>query len=427
MEKTIRTRFPQDELYGPLVIPEYCWPIIDCPEFQRLRSIMQLGPVHYIYAGATHSRFEHSLGVAHLANKFMEHINSVQPELGIEPKHSQAVVLAGLCHDLGHGPWSHTFCSFLSSHHCEVVHEERSIEIFELIVSKYKIEIDPDVVRAVGNFILGLEAVGFPEWMSHVVADHSHDVDIDKFDYLGRDTNRALGLTRFEYERLILNARIVENEIAWKVSDMSLLDRMFFNRNDMFRRVYQHRVVHAIECMICDCLEAANEKLHLTEAGYDLDMFLKMDDRLMHAIENGEAGEEAQKIALRIVERKFYKCVGEIRLRSDNAVGLSYSQKPCEDMQEDIAEQSGHVISADLIRVGKASFRYGLKNRHPLLDIPFWHEGGTKVEKVTSADLSSIAPVHFQERALRVYSTDPECYDKALMAFNIWKRNKCQQ
>eukprot|EP00658_Telonema_sp_P-2_P075266 TRINITY_DN64764_c0_g1_i1.p1 TRINITY_DN64764_c0_g1~~TRINITY_DN64764_c0_g1_i1.p1 ORF type:complete len:142 (+),score=30.67 TRINITY_DN64764_c0_g1_i1:141-566(+) len=83
--------------------------MIDTPEFQRLRSIKQLGGTSFVYQTASHSRFEHSLGVAWMATDWAQMLQQVQPELGITEQHILCLQLAGLCHDLGHGPFSHMF------------------------------------------------------------------------------------------------------------------------------------------------------------------------------------------------------------------------------------------------------------------------------------------------------------------------------
>lgn len=98
-----------DPIHQSIKMEGLCLRIIDTVEFQRLHHLKQLGVCDYVFRGATHSRFIHSLGVAHLAEKLICHLRDKQPELNITESDILCVKVAGLCHDLGHGPFSHVF------------------------------------------------------------------------------------------------------------------------------------------------------------------------------------------------------------------------------------------------------------------------------------------------------------------------------
>lgn len=423
-----RAHSPQDEVYGPLEIPAYCWPIIDTPEYQRMRHIPQLGCAHLVYPGATHTRFEHCLGCAHLASVFMNHISTVQPELNVKPEWCQAVIVAALCHDLGHGPWSHCFEAIAELYSTELDeewdHEEMSGKILRYIVAKkeYAIDIDRKVIDAACSFIKGQEFPGYPKWLSRIVANHDCDIDIDKFDYLARDRNRSLSSCKFEYDRLIWHCRVIEGQLAWKISEIPTIERMFFNRNDMHQRVYQHRVNVAYKELVLDMIKAAEGSLDIASALSDPNLFCQLDCRLTCLIEEGECGEEAQKIALAIKQRKAYKCIGELRVRPGNDEGLLYSQSPKDQLLQDIADATG--IDVDKLRVTKMFFRYGLGKDHPLLHVPFWKPGCDGIIRLNEEDISCIVPAHFAETGMRIYVTDDALVQQAKRGFEQWKNER---
>ncbi|KAE8961205.1 hypothetical protein PR003_g31205, partial [Phytophthora rubi] len=133
-----------DCVHGLMTFEPICMRIIDTLQFQRLRNLHQLGPASFVYIGATHSRFEHCLGVAYLAEKMMESIRSHQPWLPIIKEDVLCIKIAGLCHDLGHGPFSHVFDGLfldqlrkkkLISQSFKWSHEQGSVDMFDFLLA----------------------------------------------------------------------------------------------------------------------------------------------------------------------------------------------------------------------------------------------------------------------------------------------------
>lgn len=96
-----------DPIHQTIPLDDQVVKMIDTPEFQRLRDLKQLGTTCFVFPGASHNRFEHSIGVSHVSRQFIDHLHFEQPELGITDNERMYVRIAGLCHDLGHGPFSH--------------------------------------------------------------------------------------------------------------------------------------------------------------------------------------------------------------------------------------------------------------------------------------------------------------------------------
>ena len=160
--------------------------IIDTPQMQRLRGLKQLGTAELVYTTATHTRFEHSLGVGHLAEKKVKGIAERQPRLGITEKDVLCVKIAGLLHDLGHGPFSHVYDGLFRSelkkkasyndHLYEDVplecrkmmrgwkHEDASLSMIDALLKNLGLAIDDSIdmldkpLRQIGN---GIDATRF--------------------------------------------------------------------------------------------------------------------------------------------------------------------------------------------------------------------------------------------------------------------------
>jgi HD superfamily phosphohydrolase len=103
------TKVFNDPIHGHIDLSYLTTTVIDTPQFQRLRDISQLGGTYYVFPGAASHRFEHSIGVAFLARTYVQKLRENQPELNITDVDAACVEIAGLCHDIGHGPFSHLY------------------------------------------------------------------------------------------------------------------------------------------------------------------------------------------------------------------------------------------------------------------------------------------------------------------------------
>ena len=136
-----------DTVYGYIPYSIQETKFLDTSWIKRLKRIKQLGLLDHVFPSASHSRFEHSIGVCYLSGELMYNLKDKHPELKIDKKKIELVQIAGLCHDLGHGPFSHLFDNefikkYQDINNPNIHHENRSCIMLKRIVSKYKININ---------------------------------------------------------------------------------------------------------------------------------------------------------------------------------------------------------------------------------------------------------------------------------------------
>lgn len=262
-----KERIIKDCIYGHIKIPSLCCSFMDMPQFQRLRRIKQLGNAHRVYPSATHTRFEHSIGVMHLAGKLAE-------ILGIDRHLSQLIQLAGLYHDIGHLPYSHLFDKALNlinpnniSHH----HEDRSITTFLEVSAKLQL-LTKDEEQFVCACIKGDPLETYDRYLFQIICS---PVDVDKLDYLCRDAYHT-GMPSFQANYIIMNARISDKgTLVFRSKAMEDIKSMFELRRRMHELVYQHPISLQYDTMyICMILQISDSLIYDELCDYKLETLL---------------------------------------------------------------------------------------------------------------------------------------------------------
>lgn len=297
-------------IHGPIRISPVALAIINTVEFQRLREIKQLSCVYLVYPSAMHTRFEHSIGVYYLAGQMLDNIKKMYPEKIFNVPHlgqiklddfiMEMIMIAGLCHDIGHGPFSHTFDDiflksliskeFKSDEFIKMAsHENRSCKIIEKIIMR---ELSDILGKKHIDFITSLihpdPNKGEKGALYQIISNYLNGIDVDKFDYLMRDAHN-IGLKQGIDIRPILHEFIIDNNdnICFpKHSSMNIYS-LFNHRYMMHRNIYNHKTVKNIENMICDIFELIEPVFKISETILDMDKFCELTDHnILHMIEN---------------------------------------------------------------------------------------------------------------------------------------------
>ncbi len=201
-------------------------------EFQRLNRIKQLGLLHYLFPGATHTRYAHSLGVFELAQKMLDNLE-INSNITISKSDKMIVKIAALLHDLGHGPMSHLFEEI----NPQMKHEEYTIGIIldpnTEINKVLKEHLSENEISDIVKIISKTHPI---PWFNQIV---SSDVDVDRLDYLMRDSfHTGVKYGDIDVEWLIQNAIIFNDQLSFKPKSLEILESIIFGRYHMYTSVY---------------------------------------------------------------------------------------------------------------------------------------------------------------------------------------------
>ncbi|XP_027151707.1 deoxynucleoside triphosphate triphosphohydrolase SAMHD1 homolog isoform X1 [Coffea eugenioides] len=415
-----------DNVHGNMYLDPLSLKFIDTEQFQRLRDLKQLGMTYLVYPGAVHSRFEHSLGVYWLANKAMDKLKRYQGlELGIEQIDVQTVKLAGLLHDVGHGPFSHMFeREFLPRvvNGLKWSHEDMSLKMTDYIVDEHNIDIDPENLKKVKDMINASErsiSTSFKEksFLYDIVANGRNGIDVDKFDYISRDS-RACGLgCNFQFRRLFENMRVIDDEICYRAKEYLTVHKLFSSRADLHRTVYMHPKVKAIELMCVDAMIKANDYLQIASFIDDPAQYWKLDDTILKTIETSSHQElkESRDLILRIRRRDLYQFCNQFAVPKDRLDHFKVATP-----QDIVCSQrsGGITLKEEDIIVTNVKIDLTRGRENPLESIKFF-EDFASTEKFSIKDdrISHLLPACYQDMIVRVYAKKPELVEAVSEAF----------
>jgi len=276
-----------DPIYGFInIYNEFIFDLIEHPYFQRLRNICQLGLTYFVYPGATHSRFQHSLGAMYLMQNALDTLT--EKNIRITQEEKEATLAAILLHDIGHTPFSHALEYFFVK---DFSHEDFTQWMINDLNKLFK-----------GRLDLTLEIVAgkYPKIFLHQLV--SSQLDVDRLDYLNRDsffTGVSEGV--IGSERIIKMLNVYDNLLAADIKAVYSIEKFIISRRLMYWQVYLHKTVHVAEEILIKILCRARElckkkKLafippalryffekernadDFTESGHGLNAYIALDD-----------------------------------------------------------------------------------------------------------------------------------------------------
>jgi len=257
MSATSRFRVIRDPLWNSIRLDATAVRIVDTAAFQRLRYIRQLGLAHLVYPGATHTRFDHALGVYHLAKtaiRFLEERGELPPEVW---EGADLIPYAALLHDIGHYAFSHAL-EELEPDRIPGDHEEVSARFFEgSELQEALYPLGPGAADRIYNLIRGEEEIPLRGLVSG-------SLDLDKMEYLRRDA-RFCGVPygEVDVDRLLQGLVMLadpetgHHEVGVHEKAVASLESLLFAKYQMFRNVYWHHGVRAATVLYRRIVEEA--------------------------------------------------------------------------------------------------------------------------------------------------------------------------
>lgn len=249
----IRNKIINDPVHGFISVPGgLIYNLVEHPFFQRLRYIKQLGLTEFVYPGATHSRFQHSLGALHLMGLAIQTLRQKSIDISVEEE--EAALAAILLHDIGHGPFSHALEHIFIN---GVGHEEMSLLIMRILNEEYNGRLDLAIDMFLGNYSR--------QFFHDLI---SSQIDMDRLDYLVRDSFYS-GVIEGSVGsgRIIKMLNVFDNRLVVDIKGIYSIENFLIARRLMYWQVYMHKTVVSAERLVISIISRVRD---LIREGVDI-------------------------------------------------------------------------------------------------------------------------------------------------------------
>ena len=315
--KTKKVTLLNDPIYGFISIRSpLIFEVISHPWFQRLRRISQMGFSHYVYPGARHTRFEHALGAMHLMQEVIRVLTNKGTKISEEE--SEAMQLAILLHDIGHGPFSHTTEALLTT---QVMHEEISLKVMRKLNDTFSGALDLAIAIFTNKY--------HRKFMHQLIVGQ---IDLDRMDYLKRDSFfSGANEGNINSNRIIEMMVVVDGQLAFEEKSLYSIEKFLMARRLMYWQVYLHKTSLTAELLLSKILKRirycyqkgtppqlskplghflAQSKFDMPFTDGQLEMFLQLDDAdIIQGLKGWQKEEDRvlAKLSWMLINRKLLK------------------------------------------------------------------------------------------------------------------------
>ena len=472
-----KSKIFKDVIHDSIEVTLLANSIIDTKIFQRLRNLHQLGVCYFVFSNANNNRFEHSIGTYYLAGKLINSLitNSLPFEVNkalfeikfikkyllknndlednieninylIKSKNillddylMELIKIAGLIHDLGHGPFSHLFDEWLHNlpdldhNNLLIEHENRSIILFNEIINKTKINISNEYYKM--NEIIDNDAFEFiselvnpmedtpDNFIFQIISNSLNGLDVDKLDYLCRDSFYFGAGQPFDLTRIISHAQVIDLNICFPEKISYDIYKVYRSRYDLHKQYYNHKTVVIIEYMIRFILEKLDNILQISDSikNNKLDKFIDLlDSTILNTTsiiklcdeekyrKHKENIDEIENMLNRIYNRKLYKCLYSKSFCVSEIIDVDLKIK---ELLLDDKELLNKKLNKDIMQVNNilpVKLKIGLlggNKSHPF-DNLYFYDKNNKSDILSKDKVSHLMSSFFQEIILYILYLD---------------------